>query len=160
MIDSMLNIIPCIGVGEIIFGMTLDQVKTKLGIPDKEINPDEEGDIIYIYNTIGAFYFAIKEKFKLTSMELDVSPELMVFDTKIFNKYKNEILEIFNEREVEIDEMKDEEIVFETSIYFPNLFLTIFLNENDVSESISLGVMYNKNDEILWPQTKRVNIFD
>ncbi|MBF0396104.1 MAG: hypothetical protein HQK78_04985, partial [Desulfobacterales bacterium] len=105
-------------------------------------------------------YFAIKEKFKLTSMELDVSPELMVFDTKIFNKYKNEILEIFNEREVEIDEMKDEEIVFETSIYFPNLFLTIFLNENDVSESISLGVMYNKNDEILWPQTKRVNIFD
>ena len=157
--ELIYNIIPGIGINDIVFGMTQRQVIEVLGEPDKEINPNEEGDIVYIYNSIGDFHFDSDEDFRLSSMEIEVNPELMISGINIFNKNRNEILELFEEENAEIKELENEEGPFETSIDFPALCLTVYLDENGRTDTISFGVMFNENDEIIWPRKEQFDLF-
>jgi hypothetical protein len=152
------TITPFVGFGSIKFGMYEEDVVHRLGAPEEMEKPDEEGDIIYSYESIGIeiLAFDIDEDFRLVSIELNSKSNAILWDTKIFDKSLEDIMEISSSfgYSLKLDEIieDDDRNIYEELYVIEPLNLNFYFDRSKVLSEISLGIFINKNDEIEWPE--------
>ncbi len=78
-----------IGLDNLVFGMSQDEVKSILGIPDK-INDEDYAIVFYFNDNMLKAKFDKDEKLKLYSIEV-VNRDARIFGKNLFGKSKEEI---------------------------------------------------------------------
>lgn len=151
-------IIPNVGIGFLKFGMSIKDVENYLGRPELEENPDEFGDIMYHFEEKGINFlsFSKEDDFRLTTIELNIKSNAMLWDTKIFDQSLEKIKKLSASRGYSLkfedsipDNDKNE--CFESHYTIEEINLDFYFNEFNILEDIGLSVLFNENDEIEWP---------
>jgi len=139
-----------IGLSDVIFGMSIENVEKNLGKPNKISETDKPDGIVFYYNEP-----MIKVKFdkefdsKLYSFEV-FNPGMEMFGRKIMGKQKSEIEDMLNKLEYLCE--------YEDYVFFETLFCqkiwTTFAFQFDKLRSIEFSPLIDQNDEIIWPEIK------
>jgi hypothetical protein len=154
--DSL--IIPGVGFGAIKFGISIKEVEDILGKPECFENLDEAGDIIYDYEIkgINILFFDNEEDFRLINIELNRNSNAVLWKLILFDLTIDEIEDlckkngyslVYKDSVEDCDSEEYLEIAYSVKalrIYF------YFSNSKQLSE-INFGVIFNENDEIIWP---------
>ena len=152
------NIIPGVGFGQLKFGMSQDDVEKMLGKPEKIENPDEDGNIVYIYETLGINFlvFDKEDDFRLTTIELNKSSGGVLWNCPIFNQpvHRIEILCEKNGFTLEYDCTVTFDTAgecFESAYHVNAIQCDFYMDESDRLKTLCFGVIFNDDDEIIWP---------
>lgn len=139
---------PEFGIGNIVFGMTVNEVKDKLGNPDKIFSePDDSNELIYQYNKPKLQLTFFKEEGGKMGYIRSSNPELSYNGKKIINRPVREVMfEVLGEA-AENWEIEDNEF-FETCF---NEKTGVTLNaEYDAVTDLEIGVPFNDAGEFEW----------
>jgi hypothetical protein len=149
---------PGVGFGRLKFGMSTKDVESLLGAPEHMENPDEDGDIIYIYDKIGINFLSFDKEndFRLTTIELNRNSRAFLWDVNIFDQPFIQIEQLvaangysltFVDSYIDEDNDENSEILYKID----PLRLTFYFDKSKKLREICIGVAFNKNDEIEWP---------
>lgn len=143
------QIIPGKGLDCLIFGSYPEEVIELLGLPDCD-SLDEEGDRIFAYSSQGIKIasFDKSENFRLTSLEIDRSHNILLWTNNIFSCSIAKVRKIFNQKELELSY---HQVCKEVQLSCNKLAMDFYFEDN-ILESISFGVFMDSNDKIIWPQ--------
>lgn len=137
-----------IGLDNIIFGMSQDDVKSIIGKPDKITEAEEFDNIIYYYNKLLIkTKFDKDEDYRLYSIDV-YNPEALIFNQKMIYKDKREVLDILNlngYKQLSYDDYGSFDTVFCEEIW------STFMFEFDRLISIEFSPLFKDNDIIIWP---------
>jgi len=137
-----------IGLGKIVFGMSQEDVKKILGNPNKISEEEKDDGIVYQYfDMLIKLKFDKKEHLKLYSIEVH-NPKVTMFNQKILNKTKKEILKMLDDRGYKDIEHEDYDL-FET--LFCEEIWTTFSLELDRLIYFEFSPLFKAN-EIVWPK--------
>lgn len=151
---DLFTIRPGVGVGELRFGATRDEVRALAGEP-QEIVPSEEdaGSELWVYDDAAiALGFAIEENHRFVSCE-SYSMKA-TFNGEALVGLDREAAEAALER-AGADEgifMAEDDEEGSGQIAVPRLGLSLWFGEN-VVESVGWGVLFDDDDNVLWPTT-------
>jgi hypothetical protein len=138
-----------IGLDDIAFGMLQDEVKSILGEPDKISETERVDGIVYYFNKLLIKTIFDKEKkYRLSSIEVH-NPEVRIFNQRIINKNKREILDLLSANGYKGIEYEDYDLF---DILFCEKIWTSFKFEFDRLISVEFDPLFDKNDKIVWPQ--------
>jgi len=136
-----------IGLDNLIFGMSQDEVKSILGVPNKII--DEDYSIAFYYNDkMIKTRFDKDENLKLYSIEV-VNRDARMFSQNLFGKSKEEITVLLKSRGYSKIEYEDYD-TFDT--LFCEEIWTTFRFEFDRLHDIEFSPLFKNDDEIIWPE--------
>jgi len=147
--SSKLEIKPKIGLGTLLFGSTMQEVKNHLGEPEEtETIEEEEGfeTLVWHYWENGySVFFDRTENNLFTCVEID-NDEATLWGERIFDKDEKEILQIFagkgfQKYEAEVHEWGEKRITFDT------LLVDLYF-EADHLVSINFGALIDRNEII------------
>lgn len=146
-----------VGVGQIIFGMTRNEIVQMLGTPDIVENStyiNDEKRKIFRYESNGIeFSFDSDYGYKLISIDIEDSRYLIGDAGSIIGLSLNDILRIFERRGFTIptiDCISNEYEPNHLMLYYDKESITIsFINY--ICDSFSIGPFWKNDDEILWP---------
>lgn len=137
-----------IGLGKIVFGISQEDVKEILGNPNKISEEEKDDGIIYQYfEKQIKLKFDKKEHLKLYSIEVH-NPKVTMFNLKLLNKTKGEILKLLDDRGFKNIEHQDYDL-FET--LFCEEIWTTFSFELDRLNYFEFSPLF-RADEIIWPK--------
>lgn len=137
-----------IGLDDLIFGMSQEEVKNILGKPDK-VNDIEKnkGIVYYFYNELIKTKFDEEEDLKLYSIEVH-NPNVLMFNQKVINKTKEEIKRLLIDNGYAKLEYEDYE-TFET-IFCEDIWATFEFELNRL-RNIEFSPLFKDNENIIWP---------
>jgi hypothetical protein len=153
-VTDLFTIRPGVGVGEVRFGATRDEVRALAGEP-QEIVPSEEdaGSELWVYDDAAiALGFAIEENHRFVSCE-SYSMKA-TFNGEALVGLDREAAETALER-AGADEgvfMAEEEEEGTGQIVVPRLGLSLWFGDHIV-ESVGWGILFDDDDKALWPTT-------
>lgn len=146
--SKKMEILPLVGLDDIEFGFSTDEVADLIGGPDETeiIEADEEDveTLLWYYDETGfTFFFEGEEEKILNCIETD-NEECLLFDKKIFELNEVEVIKLmkdngFSEVEVEDEEWGERRVSFEE-------ILIDFYFENDTLNSVSWGI-FDEDEE-------------
>lgn len=144
-----------IGIENIVFGMSEEEVKNILGDPDK-INEYKDINIInYYYNLkMINLEFDKDEGNRLCSIEVN-NPKMTIFGNNAFYKTKEEI-EMYLRDNGYFDFEYEDYDTFET-LFCEEIWITFKIELNRV-RSIEFGPLFNDSDDIIWPSSYKALI--
>jgi len=143
---------PGIGMGNIRFGYSMDQVKDLMGEPE-EIEESEEDDEFehkaWNYWQEGySFFFDREDDYRLSCIQTE-NPEVLLFGKKLFELSSKEIKELLAQNG--ITECETEKLdTGETRLSYEREMIDLYL-ENDQLLAINFGVFINDDLEVQWP---------
>ena len=157
MIKDRFIIFPKKGFGHLKFGMYKDDVIKILGEPTEVEDPDEDGDIKFIYENKGINFliFEKEEEYRLTYIELNKMADAILLGKKIFNLSFKQIEELLRlkgftlkyENCIDDRESGDyQELYISKEISFDFWF-----NKSKKLDEITFSVYINEQDEVEWP---------
>ena len=139
-----------IGLDDIVFGMSQEEVKTIMGKPDKISELDER--IVYYFNVpLIKTAFDMTDDYKMYSIEV-FNPETILFNKKVINETKSDIFGLLNSNgyyEIEGEEYDTFETLFCKDIW------STFMFEFNRLKSVEFSPLYGDDDKLIWP--KRLN---
>jgi hypothetical protein len=137
-----------IGLDNLIFGMSQDEVKSILGMADKITETEkEEGIVCYFNKLLIKTKFDKNEDCRMYSIEV-FNPEAIMFGQKIIDADMQKILKILESNDCEKIEREDYD-TFET-IFCEEIWST-FLFEFDRLRSVEFSPLFGDDDKIIWP---------
>ncbi|MGC7873763.1 hypothetical protein ACPUYX_19905 [Desulfosporosinus sp. SYSU MS00001] len=137
-----------IGLDQLIFGMSYEEVRNILGEPDKILETEKiDGVVYYFYDQLIKTKFDKRKNEKLYSIEVH-NPEVSFFNQKVINKTKTEIEMLLKNNGYTDLEYEDYEI-FDT--IFCEEIWTTFQFELNRLRNIEFSPLY-KDDKIVWPK--------
>lgn len=145
-----------VGVGQIIFGMTRNEVVQILGTPDikESTSLNDEKRITFRYESNGIeLSFDSEDEYKLISIDIEDSIYLIGDAGSIIGLSLNDILRIFERRGFTIptiDCISNEYEPNHLMLYYDKESITVSLI-NYICDSFSIGPFWKNDDEILWP---------
>jgi hypothetical protein len=151
-VTDLLTIRPGVGVGDVRFGATRDEVRAIAGEP-AEIMPSEEatGSELWIYEEAAiALGFASEENLRFVSCETYSAKA--TFNGEALVGLDRESAEAALER-AGADEgafLAEDDEEGSGQIAVPRLGISLWLAENAV-ESVGWGVLFDDDDNVLWP---------
>ena len=139
-----------IGLDNLVFGMTQDDVKTLLGEPNKITDQELDFAIIYYYNEkMLKIKFDKDENLRLYSIEV-FKPDVLMFDQKVIGKTKEQITSLLKSlgfSELEFEDYDTFDTVFSEKIW------TTFCFEFDRLVSFEFSPLFEEDGEtIIWPK--------
>jgi len=154
-VADLSTIRPAIGIGDLRFGATRDEVRTIAGEPSEIVPSDEEsGSELWVYeNAAVALSFASEENLRLVSCETFSAKS--TFNGEPLVGLDREAAEAALER-AGADEglflADDDEEDGSGQIAVPRLGLSLWF-EGGAVESVGWGVLLDDDDKVLWPTT-------
>jgi len=143
----VLDLIPGVGIGQARFGMTETEVRLVFGAPDKVY----EGDGVkhLHFNEIRSDLWIDLEDHQRFEWVACANPEALVFGRSAVGRPLDEVLE-FVAAELEDTEIEFEDFgSFESHTFSEHWFE--FQAEFGVVTCVSLGNLFDENDEPIWP---------
>lgn len=138
-----------IGVDNIVFGMTQEEVDYLWGKPNKVSKSELENGVVYYYNDkMIKFNFDGEYGYKLYSIEI-FHPQLLILGKSVINETKENIISILNESGYVKTEYEDYD--FFDTIFCEDIWST-FRFEFNMLKSIEFSPLYDDNDEMIWPE--------
>jgi len=140
-----------IGLNELKFGLTSDEVLKILGNPDEKENiQEEEGNTeIWFYDEDGiTVFFDVKENMRCILLETEHENTLL-FGSKIFELNEKNIKELF-EKNGYSDFQEDNETWGEKCLSIDDAVVDIYFEKKKVV-AVSWGVEYDNNNKPIWP---------
>jgi len=139
-----------IGLDNLVFGMTQDDIKTLLGEPNKISDLELDFAIIYYYNEkMLKTKFDKDENLRLYSIEV-FKPDVLMFDQKVIGQTKEQITSILKNlgfSELEFEDYDTFDTVFSEKIW------TTFCFEFDRLVSFEFSPLFEEDGEtIIWPK--------
>lgn len=150
---DLLTIRPGVGVGDIRFGATRDEVRAIAGDPQDIVPSEEEaGSELWVYDDAAiALGFAIEENMRFVSCESYSAEASLNGETLV--GLDRETVEAALER-AGADEgfftAEDEEGSGQIAV--PRLGLSVWFADH-VVESVGWGTLFDDDDNVLWPTT-------
>ncbi len=155
---NQVEIIPGVGLGEVKFGMTKDEVKEILGKPDEIIKEsyDNEGKDLYdsweYHKLFADFSFDQDNEWRLSAISI-YSDEYTLFDQTLIGLDKEELMDQFTElqlNDIEFEDMSSEESpdhhLFSSEKNQINFWLDL-----DILIEIQWSPLLDENESIIWP---------
>ena len=138
-----------IGLDDLIFGMSQEEVKYIAGEPDKVTEIEECGWRVYDFNDLLIkTKFDKNEDYKMDRIEV-LNPEVLVFNQKIINKRKSEILDL-----LELNgycEIEEEDYDLFDTILCEEIWMD-FSFEFGRLKSVEIGPLFDNGDKKIWPE--------
>jgi hypothetical protein len=148
---DLLTIRPGVGVGDLRFGATRDEVRAAAGEPAEILPSDEEsGSELWVYEAAAAAIgFAVDQNLRFVSCE--TYSMKATFNGETLVGLDREAAEAALERagaDEGVFEAEDDEGIGQIAV--PRLGLTLWFAE-DAVESVGWGVLFDDDDNALWP---------
>ncbi|KAA9340008.1 hypothetical protein [Adhaeribacter soli] len=140
------------GIGQIKFGLTMEDVEAALGEPEEIEESDEEDEFehkVWNYWEEGySFYFDHEDDYRLSCIET-ADPEVKLFGQKIFGMTQKEIEEMMKSKGIVNPERETLE-TGETRVSYEKEMIDMYFDKNALV-SINFGVFINDDLEVKWP---------
>jgi len=144
-----LDIIPKIGLGEIRFGATSEQVINFLGQPEDVENigdVDEFNTVILYYWERGVtVFFEGVEKSVVSCFETE-NPEALMYGKEIFSMTEKDILALMTSKGFEVAEVENE-VSGEKRVSYDDAMIDFFFVDGDLV-AVNWGVLVNNKGEV------------
>lgn len=146
-------ILPGIGFGRLRFGMDVDQVSQLLGGNPASLEVDEDGDTIIQCKELGIdlLSFEKDEQNRLTIIEINSISQAILWGKRVFDMQIKDISALARQNEHTLE--KTSNISFHTgqqSYQLKSLNLDFYCSIAGKLQSISIGVLIDESDEIMW----------
>lgn len=143
-----------VGLGDVVFGMTPEDVIAVLGQPEK-IDPDFE--TTYYYNDfLLTLYFDPDQDCKLHYISV-YNPEARLFGERLINQRKTDVLAIL--RGQGCTDLKFEDDCHDEKVRSGSTETT-FTFEFGRLRSIQFGALFDQDDQRIWPERSRRTVLD
>lgn len=144
------------GIGEIVFGMSRNDIENILGKPDEvesiRYSDDERSVTWYYYDKALDFTFDSTDDYKLSYITTDSNEYHIEKKIKVGLKY-DELLDFIEELELglyDIEDMSSEDLQHQLLISFDSKSLNLWF-DNKVLTEIQFGPFYDEDDKPQWP---------
>jgi len=140
------------GIGELTFGLSMDQVEHIMGEPEEIEESDEEDEFEHkawnYWDTGFSFYFDKEDDYRLSCIET-ANPNVTLWGHKLFEMGLQEVETLFKEHGVESAE---KEIIENnvTCLSYEQEMIDLYFEEGKLL-AINFGVHMDDNLEVLWP---------
>ena len=139
-----------IGVDNLVFGMSQEEVKGIVGEPNKITEIEECGWILYYFNDLLIkTIFDKNEDCKMYSIEV-FNPRMLMFNQKIINEGKSKILELLHLNGYY--EIEEEEYDFFETVFCREIWTTFTFEFNRL-RSIEFSPLFKKDGKFIWSST-------
>lgn len=140
-----------VGLDNIVFGMSQEDVKNLLGTPDKVSYTEWSYGVVLTFNKIMTkFKFDEKEDLKLVSIETFYSDVIML-DQRVIGKEKSELETLL--QSFGFSKLEYEEYDFFETIHCDNVDATFEFEFNRL-RGIEFSPLFNSDEQIIWPENK------
>jgi hypothetical protein len=140
------------GIGQIKFGLTMEDVEAALGEPEEIEESDENDEFehkVWNYWEEGySFYFDHEDDYRLSCIET-ADPEVKLFGQKIFGMTQQQIEEMMKSKGIVNPERETLE-TGETRVSYEKEMIDMYFDKNALV-SINFGVYINDDLEVKWP---------
>ena len=140
------------GIGNIIFGYSMDQVKDLMGEPEEVEESDEDDEFehkAWNYWEQGySFFFDREDDYRLSCIQTE-NPEVILFGKKVFDLPAAELKNLLKENGLTDFETEKLE-TGETRLSFEREMIDLYL-EDDQLLAINFGVFIDDDLEVQWP---------
>lgn len=141
------------GIGDIKFGLTMDEVETIMGKPEEVEASEEEEEFEYeVWNYWEegySFYFDEDDDYRLGLIET-ANEEVTLFGEKIFEMKQAEVEALLKSKGLSTPD-KDSLETGEKHITYEKEMLDMYF-ENDALVTVKFGVFVSDDLEVQWPK--------
>jgi len=138
-----------IGIDNLVFGMSMDDVKDILGEPDKISDTERTKGIVYTYNDLLTKYkFDEEDAYVLSSIEVH-NPKIFMLSQSVINCTKEELEELLERNG--FNEFEYEEYDFFEILNCEQISCTFHIEFNRL-KSIELTPKFNNDGSCIWPK--------
>lgn len=151
-----LEILPGQGLGDVRFGMSINEVEKILGRGDEcHFHDDETDRSIMLRYQGAALFFDQSNEFRLDSIEVDRKSRCLLFGKTPFSLTRREILELMGERfsAEEIGDIEEniDEALEEASLSLQGLQVTFYFDLAGDLQDVQWSVFMSPESEYIWP---------
>jgi hypothetical protein len=144
-----LEIIPKIGLGEVLFGDTSEKVITYLGQPE-DVDNIEDVDgfntvVLFYYEQGITIFFEGREKSVVACIETE-NPETVMYGKTVFNMTEEDIVALMDEKGYEVAEI-EMETTGERRVSYDDAMIDFFFLDGDLV-FVNWGVLVNEKGEV------------
>ncbi|MDX5443213.1 MAG: hypothetical protein LPJ89_05445 [Hymenobacteraceae bacterium] len=141
-----------IGLGDIKFGYTMEEIEKMLGEPEEVEESDETDEFehqAWNYWEDGySFYFDKEDDYRLSCIET-ANPDVTLWGETIFDKEINQVKDLFKQHNIENPEIERLE-TGETRLSYEQEMIDIYY-EGEKMIAVNFGVFINDDLEVVWP---------
>ncbi|MDX5346257.1 MAG: hypothetical protein LPK19_03335 [Hymenobacteraceae bacterium] len=141
-----------IGLGDIKFGYTMEEIEKMLGEPEEVEESDETDEFehqAWNYWEDGySFYFDKEDDYRLSCIET-ANPDVTLWGETIFDKEINQVKDLFKQHNIENPEIERLE-TGETRLSYEKEMIDIYY-EGEKMIAVNFGVFINDDLEVVWP---------
>lgn len=144
-----MQIIPRIGFKDVLFGMSREQVRSIVGVPE-EISTYEEGtddasEVWYCWTDGVSYHFDADCDWRLTTIEVS-SPDALFKDCAVMGISQLELVDLLEGRDVHWPDNEEEPV--SVTEWCMNFWF-----EGGILTSIQWSVPFDDNDREIWPRS-------
>jgi hypothetical protein len=142
-----------IGIGEIKFGSTMEEIEEYMGEPEEIEESDETDEFehkAWNYWEEGfSFYFDHEDDYRLSCIET-ANPAVTLWGKKVFEMDQEQIQDLFHGHGLEKPEIEKME-TGETRLSYEKDMIDLYF-EDDKLIAINFGVFIGEDLEVKWPE--------
>ncbi|MBC3539496.1 hypothetical protein ACFSC6_18395 [Rufibacter sediminis] len=141
------------GIGDLRFGLSMDDVEEIMGEPEEVEESDEEDEFEHkawnYWDSGFSFYFDKEDDYRLSCIET-ANPNVTLFGKKIFEMSQQEVEDLFKQNGVQsVEKEKIENNV--TCLSYEHEMIDLYFEEGKLL-AVNFGVHMDDNLEVLWPK--------
>lgn len=140
------------GIGDLRFGLSMEDVEEIMGEPEEIEESDEEDEFEHkawnYWDTGFSFYFDQEDDYRLSCIET-ANPNVTLWGKKIFELSQQEVESLFKEQGVQTVEKEAVENNV-TCLSYEKEMIDLYFEEGKLL-AINFGVHMDDNLEVLWP---------
>ncbi|MBA9075948.1 hypothetical protein [Rufibacter quisquiliarum] len=140
------------GIGDLRFGLTMDDVEEIMGEPEEIEESDEEDEFEHkawnYWDTGFSFYFDQEDDYRLSCIET-ANPNVTLWGKKIFELSQQEVEDLFKQHGIQsVEKEKIEDNV--TCLSYDKEMIDLYFEQGKLL-AVNFGVHMDDNLEVLWP---------
>lgn len=141
------------GIGDLRFGLTMEEVEDIMGEPEEIEESDEEDEFEHkawnYWDTGFSFYFDQEDDYRLSCIET-ANPNITLWGKRIFELSQQEVEDLFRQNGVQqVEKEKIEDNV--TCLSYDKEMIDLYFEEGKLL-AVNFGVHMDDNLEVLWPK--------
>jgi hypothetical protein len=154
--EGSLEITPQIGLGPILFGMSVSDVERVQGRANgaSVFDGGDEWTLSLHYPGVDLF-FDQSEDFRLTVIEVNQEIQCRLFGEPLFPMTRQELFEFLgrNLSETALSEIEERraEDLEEVAVNLPSILMTFYFSLEDELQVVNWAVLVGPDDETVWP---------
>jgi hypothetical protein len=152
------DILPGVGLGPIVFGMTISEVESVSGTSLETQREDGDGYAYIVGALDGAYlFFDQSENFRLFSIEVDELSRARMFGQQLFPGTYTGVLDLLRRNLPRIEVQRLTEIgdlppLEEVSLNVRSLAIKFCFDTGSNLREVHWGPLFDSDDEIVWPK--------